>query len=164
MAERWFRASITPNLQGGYRPRVMTVEFNRNFGAKHTITSQREWHPWTQRSVFGASAAAIDAALAPFGYRTLHIMPEGLDMFLVREDVLASKGCRSDMLPTFMEVAATASLGERVHGTCSAADAARLVDSRLAIEGRMKEARAAARKAVAELNELNPGDPMCRVS
>ena len=89
----------------------------------------------------------------------------GLDMFLVREDVLAStKGCGSDMLPTFAEVAATASLGERMHGTCAAADAARRVDSRLAIEGRLEEARAAAREAVAELNELNPGDPMCRVS
>ena len=83
----------------------------------------------------------------------------------MREDVLASKGCGSDMLPTFAEVAATASLGERMHGTCAgAADAAQRVDSRLAIEGRLEEARAAAREAVAELNELNPGNPMCRVS
>merc|ERR1719353_1793821 len=49
-------------LQGlfnsGYRPRVLTVEFNSNFPHDMLVTFHKQWHAWTHRSVYGASAGA----------------------------------------------------------------------------------------------------------
>ena len=88
-------------LKGGYRPRVVAIEFNPNFAAGQLVTFQREWHAWTRRSAFGASAGAVHKVATMFGYTVVQMpshekgqdgkMPKyNMDMILVRSDLLTS--------------------------------------------------------------------------
>jgi len=148
-------------LTGGYRPRVLSNEFNINWNATQSISVERKWAPWPGTSVYGASAAALNHVIAPYGYRAVHIMPEGLDMFFVREDELERAGCTRDELPSFAYAAARAKLGRRVHRSCAPADAARLLDVPLALAGRLEDAHAAAMEAVKFSNGKHRHNPVC---
>ena len=152
-------------LERQYRPRVISIEYNRNYLLDMFVSCERKWHEWTGRSVFGASASAINLVASGFGYRAVHVMPEGYDIFYLREDVLISEqtSCTADRLPSFENLTAGL-LGARHHRRCSAQDAERLVDLRLELEGQHKAARAAAVRAVTRLNELHPNKPMCNLS
>ena len=54
-------------LEGGYRPRVFSIEYNPNFDTDQLVTCQEEWHAWTGRTVYGASAGAINHVAAMHG-------------------------------------------------------------------------------------------------
>ena len=41
-------------LSSGYRPRVLSVEFNRNFNADMLATHEKNWHVWTRHSARSA--------------------------------------------------------------------------------------------------------------
>ena len=56
-------------LAGGYRPRVISAEYNANFNASQPVSCGRRWHAWNRTSVFGASAAALNLVAEKFGYR-----------------------------------------------------------------------------------------------
>ena len=146
-----------------YRPRVISVEYNRNFLFWMKVTHVREWHPWTVRSVYGASAGAINHVATEKGYTPIHIMPNGMDMFLVRTDLLqalCTGGPRS--IPSFEALAIDAGVGKRIHRSCDPRlDLPRLVDLELELKGYHSHALFKASADVATLNRLNPGDPMC---
>ena len=149
-------------LLGSYRPRVISIEFNINFPASMHVVHERQWHAWSGRSVFGSSAGAINHVASAAGYRLVHLMPSGLDMFFVRKDLLA-KHCHLNSIPSFGELAGP-HLGRRHHGTCSATeDLPRLVDMHLELLGQHKEAQLLAVAHVKKLNSLNPTNPMCHM-
>lgn len=159
----WLLRALLLNRE--YRPRVISIEYNRNFLIDMFVSCERKWHEWTGRSVFGASAAAINLVASGLGYRAVHVMPEGYDIFYLREDVLISgrTSCTGENVPSFENLTAGL-LGARHHRRCSAQDAARLVDLRLELEARHVEARAAAMRDVRRLNDLHPNKPMCNLS
>jgi len=134
-------------LTGGYRPRVMTVEFDPNWPPDSLITFQPQWHAWTGHTVFGASAGAINIIAESFGYVPVHVM-DSLDMFLIRKDVLENH-CDMSTIPSFKEL--TRHLPHRCHRLCDGDDLTRVVYMPLALEGRMKEANT---KAVSMLRPL----------
>mmetsp|Transcript_42058 Transcript_42058/g.110752 ORF Transcript_42058/g.110752 Transcript_42058/m.110752 type:complete len:301 (-) Transcript_42058:221-1123(-) len=147
-----------------YRPRVISIEYNKNFLSWMHLTHTRKWHAWTQRSVYGASAGAIDYVARVNGYRVVNIMPSGLDMFLVRKDVLDAH-CNPRSIASFEKLAGAARLGERFHDSCSETDdLPRLVDLHLETEGRHHDAKLKARGEVVHLNSLHPDNPMCTLS
>ena len=90
-------------------------------------------------------------------------MPEGYDIFFVRDDILRASVQCYDQLPSF-EKLGHGILGVRHHRRCSAQDAARLVDVRLELDGRHELAQAAAIRDVQKLNALHPHTPMCNLS
>ena len=75
-------------MVSGYRPRVVSVEYNSNFPLDMPIACERTWAPWKRKSrVFGSSASSINMVGEMFGYKVLEIIPK-LDMFLVGKDIL----------------------------------------------------------------------------
>ena len=147
-----------------YLPRVISIEFNINFLSWMHITHTRKWHAWTGRSVYGASAGAIDYVARANGYRVVNIMPSGVDMFLVRKDLLDAH-CNPTSIASFEELAGAARLGKRMHKRCHEwDDLPRLVDMHLETEGRHHDAQLKARGEVMLLNSLSPKNPMCRLS
>ena len=79
-------------LTAGFRPRVMLVEYNYQFGATKLAFPDTSWMPhtksgaqWSGSCSYGSSAAVILAAMRPFGYALVNAAT-GLDLVLVRED------------------------------------------------------------------------------
>ena len=75
----------TPNTTT--RPRVATIEYNRNFPAGSTFA----WPPdcsetWREDRVMGSSLGAVFAVAADAGYTVVHVIDE-TDAFLVRNDL-----------------------------------------------------------------------------
>jgi hypothetical protein len=147
-----------------YKPRVISVEYNQNFLSWMHITHVREWHPWTYRSVYGASAGAINHVAQANGYTAVNIMPSGLEIFFIRQDVLVAH-CVPQSIARFEELANAARVGTRAHGTCDEKlDLPRLVDLHLEMRGYRKQAQLKAMGEVAVLNSLNPANPMCNMT
>ena len=128
------------------RPRVVSVEFNPNYGAELLLTHQREWRPWGTHSVYGASAAALNHIANVAGYTLVH-MEWRFDMFFVRTDVL-QEICDLGSIPTFD--AFSSYLPLRTQPLCNRDDLALLVDLPLALAGREREAHVAAYTAVSQ--------------
>jgi hypothetical protein len=115
----WLLKSI---LESCYWPRVISVEYNVHFAPDMLISMENKWHPWTQRNIYGASAAAINYLAALHNYTTVHIMENSLDMFLVRNDLL--EGCEA----TPFHDLAVGKMPASVHEACIEEDIARIVD------------------------------------
>ena len=151
-------------LSSGYRPRVVTVEYNSNFPPQMPLACEKKWAPWQRKSrVFGSSASSINLVAEMFGYQVVEIQKH-LDMFFVRKDVLHSK-CTSDSLPSY-ETLAEGFVGDPVHKWCNAEVAERLVDFPLALMGLEKEAKKKAMADVRELNRINTAKgikPFCDI-
>lgn len=85
----WIFLAITTR----YRPRVVSVEYNSNYGLENFTTLRcRGLHPyfdyqWGLDNIYGASLSAIDLAARHRGYSLVHVS-RGLDAFLVRSDLL----------------------------------------------------------------------------
>lgn len=62
----------------------------QNFPLHMLVTCNEEWSPWSGCKVYGASLAALAYVAEQHGYRTVHVMASGLDVFFVREDLLAA--------------------------------------------------------------------------
>ena len=136
-------------LEGGYRPRVISTEYNANFGPGQYLAMPPKWHAWSGSAAIGSGAAALNLVAEAHGYRVVHLMPVLLDMFFVRGDLLSS--CDNTTLPTFAQ-AARGIIPRRIHHTCTPAEARRMVDVRLMLRGLEVEAKA---KALAELRRSN---------
>lgn len=129
------------------RPRVISLEYNGNFLASDAVSMNETWVPWKGRSLHGASAKALVDIGARFGYRLLYLMSY-FDLFLIREDVLASK-CAPHTIPPLAEQARH-KLPTKQHLPCKSHDEVdRLVDVRY-LFGAMNAstARALARDAL----------------
>jgi hypothetical protein len=131
------------------------------------VTCNRIWAPWKRGSrIFGTSAAAIQIVAKQYGYQMVELMAIGLDVFLVRQDILNATCINADSLPTF-EWMAEGVLGLNMHSFCEKKEAReRLVDFSLALEGRDEEASKKAMDYVRELNEAREKlgeSPFCRI-
>ena len=158
--EIWLLRSL---LSGGYRPRVISIEFNPNFGHQ-LITCDRTWHPH-KGAGFGASATVINMVASQYNYTTV-FMPTGkyadqphMDMILVRSNLL--EACASGSIPSFEHFARD--LPKRTfHTTCTKEESAWIVDYPLALRGDAAGARAAAQEALQTLNRQFPqSNPVC---
>ena len=109
------------------RPRVISLEYNGNFLASDAVTMNATWVPWKGRSLHGASAKALVDVGTRFGYRLLYLMSY-FDLFLIREDVLASK-CDPDSVPSLAEQARH-KLPTKQHLPCRPHEVERIVDVR----------------------------------
>lgn len=110
------------------RPRVISLEYNGNFLASDAVSMNETWVPWKGRSLHGASAKALVDIGARFGYRLLYLMSY-FDLFLIREDVLASK-CALHTIPS-LATQAQFKLPTKQHLPCESLDEVnRLVDVR----------------------------------
>mmetsp|Transcript_4549 Transcript_4549/g.8768 ORF Transcript_4549/g.8768 Transcript_4549/m.8768 type:complete len:354 (-) Transcript_4549:2717-3778(-) len=138
-------------LQAGYRPRIISVEYNRNFPADMMISCERQWAPWMKGVVYGASAAAINLVATQKGYRVVNVMPSGLDIFLIPDDLLQQSCSNYQELPTFEDLA-KGNLGKPLHEKCSLSEVARLVDVPLYLQGKEEEAKAKGHSMILELN------------
>ena len=137
-------------LASGYRPRVVSVEYNSNFPMDTPLACERKWVPWKRKSrIYGSSAASINLVAEMFGYQVVEIMPK-LDMFFVLKDTLDSI-CTAESLASY-EFLAKEFVGVRTKSTCSREEAQRLVDFPLALKGLETEAKA---KAMANIEEMN---------
>ena len=139
-------------LEGGYRPRVFSVEYNQNFPRDMLMCCEKEWAPWQVGSrIYGASAGTFNMVAEMFGYQVVEIMPF-LDMFFVRKDIL-SEACIEETLPTYELLTRDSFVGSPIHETCALDQVKRLVDFPLALQGLDKEAKEKAMRQVRELNE-----------
>jgi hypothetical protein len=75
-------------VSGGFRPRVLTIEYNANFplGANMSCTPESRTHAFDR--AFGASLGAFGEVADETGYAIVQVVP-GLDVVLVRRDVLS---------------------------------------------------------------------------
>lgn len=87
-----FKALVAPSSP--YRPRVMTLEYNANFPVWAAVTVDDEWAAWDDSFVFGTSIGAILIVAREAGYEPVYI-EGGLDVFLVRSDILRNHGTPS---------------------------------------------------------------------
>jgi hypothetical protein len=90
------RALLAPD--SGYRPRVVTVEYNAHFpiGAMYTLRPGRAYGWDGFDLAYGAAAGALRRVAESAGYRVVYLVGH-LDMVLVRGDILDAlqlpKGC-----------------------------------------------------------------------
>merc|ERR1719345_481847 len=140
-------------LRGGYRPRVISCEFNSNFMSTHFVTMPREWVPVNSNArVYGASAAALNLVASMFGYRAVFAnVREGSDILFIRSDILEPL-CDPSTLPSTAQVFAGLPRGKHMGGKCVIKDARLLVDLPLSLAGMEEAARA---KAILDVDELN---------
>ena len=117
-------------LRSGYRPRLVTVEFNANYWGRPLAISQLDptletgdlpsgyqWASMTDSCVWGASAWAFYILLSQeHGYRLVALsIGHGTDMFFVRADQLAA----NIVLPSFADLFLHAGIhSSRVSGIC----------------------------------------------
>ena len=118
----WLLKSIL-DPSSPFRPRVMSVEFNINYSPDMMVSMEPRWYAWTGRSVYGASAGALNYIAGLAGYSVVYIMPNGMDMFFIRNDILGSCGDRDRFGKLASKVMPT-----RKHPPCDATDLSRLVD------------------------------------
>ena len=74
-------------LQGGYTPRVISVEYNSNFPINMAVTT-KEGISWGNDMVYGASLSALVMVAAEFGYSLIAVVSQ-LDLFFVRNDLFS---------------------------------------------------------------------------
>uniref|UniRef100_A0A7S4F6S0 Methyltransferase FkbM domain-containing protein n=1 Tax=Chrysotila carterae TaxID=13221 RepID=A0A7S4F6S0_CHRCT len=144
--EAWLLLGL---LQGGYRPRVFSVEFNTAFRPHDLVSHQKEWHPWNRSMVFGASAGTLNMVATMFGYKLVARVRK-LDLFFVRADILDAV-CPPSIQPEYMDH--MHGVGSKIlHGPPkSTEEAERLVDFPLALMGLTDAAR---KKAQLTLQEM----------
>ena len=78
-------------LAGGFRPAVLTIEYNSNYPLEYTLAFPDTWHfpgrgsstySWDTDCYMGSSAGAIIEVAKEYGYVVVDVEP-GLDLFLV---------------------------------------------------------------------------------
>ena len=127
-------------VSGGFRPRVLTIEYNANFpmGANMSCTPESRTHAFDR--AFGASLGAFWEVADETGYAIVQVVP-GLDVVLVRRDVLSG-------LPTLpLSHFGPTCAGIPVHAPATAARKNELMDYTVWKQtGSMAQARDAARE------------------
>lgn len=136
-------------LAGGYRPRVIGIEYNANFPPDTYITMNRTWRAWRGSAAVGTGAGALNYIATKHGYKLVH-MASYLDMFFVDEKVLQS-WCDLRTLPSYDDLS-RGMLPSRAHKSMSPEDVRWLTDYRIALSGDETAARAVASAQVQEAN------------
>jgi len=141
-------------LEGGYRPRSFSIEYNSNFATDQAIACDPVWKPWKDLgTVYGTSAAAANYVAKKFGYVPVAFVTY-LDIFFVRKDILQSTCSNFEELPTF-ETLAEGMTDRPAHVYCNReTDSRRLVDVPLFMAGKEIEARLKAQEAVDRINQV----------
>lgn len=147
-------------LESGYRPRVISIEYNANFGPDMLITCEEKWAPWIGDAVYGTSAAAIHVVAQQFNYRIVTIMPSGTDIFLIHDSVL-QEHCYNNY-PSFQELVAGI-IPFRSHLTASSTSVHRFVDFSLALQNEHQKAHLVAAAALLKLNSIFPYNPVVKI-
>jgi len=139
-------------LEGGYHPRVFSIEYNPNFAVDQAISCDPVWQPWKDKgTIFGASAAAANYVAKKFGYVPVTFVTE-LDIFFVHGDILHNTCSNFKELPSFETLAQ--GMNGPLHRFCNReTDSRRLVDVPLFLEGKEREARLKAQEAVDHINQ-----------
>eukprot|EP00775_Hariotina_reticulata_P005665 gene5665-5902_t len=76
-------------LAGGYRPRMMVVEYNRNFAPDDSyVTAYTPDEVWSGTCYFGGSGLALERIAKAFGYSLVAFDRIGLNVYFVRNDIL----------------------------------------------------------------------------
>ncbi|XRB17673.1 methyltransferase [Pseudoscourfieldia marina] len=79
-------------LKAGYRPRVVVVEFNRNFEDTCFMTfpdpTDSVQHRWEFDMVFGASLAALELLASHHDYKLIYTDQNSINAFFIRNDLL----------------------------------------------------------------------------
>ena len=142
-----FRALIS----GGYKPRVVSVEYNANFGYESTVTCDDKWQAWQHDIVYGTSMGALLRVAGDGGYEAVFVDGR-LDVFLVRSEVLKESGGQGLSIHTMKRVFP---LPQRTHGIKAETKYERFVDYDTFVKtGDMEIARSAAAKDVAAVKQL----------
>lgn len=72
-------------LRAGFRPRVVAAEINRNFHPADAYVVPYDYSKmWDGTMAFGASAGALSALLAAFGYHTVTIDQDQINLYAVQ--------------------------------------------------------------------------------
>lgn len=80
-------------LADGFRPDVLSVEYNSNFAWGVAVTVDDTWTQWMGDVVYGASAQALVDVATQFGYSLVHV-EDRLDLFFVADDRLKQSAGR----------------------------------------------------------------------
>lgn len=73
-------------LVGGYRPRLVSVEYNSNFPINFNYTVKKDFLGWNGDANYGASFLALIMMAKEFGYYPVCV-ESTLDVFFLREDL-----------------------------------------------------------------------------
>jgi len=85
-------------LAGGYKPRVLSVEYNQNYAVDEAITVPPTVWEWQGDALYGASLAALNMVAEEYGYKLVEIV-EGLDAIFVPKDLVEVGPTSSSLLP-----------------------------------------------------------------
>lgn len=82
-SELWLMKTL---LTGGYKPRLISIEYNANFhlGMSYTVKPDTIWK---QDAVYGASLSALNNVAEASGYILIAIVKQ-LDLFFIRKDLI----------------------------------------------------------------------------
>eukprot|EP00775_Hariotina_reticulata_P004390 gene4390-4643_t len=76
-------------LVGGYRPRMMVVEYNRNFAPGDSyVTAYTPDEVWSGTCYYGGSGLALERIAKAFGYSLAAFDRVGFNVYFVRNDIL----------------------------------------------------------------------------
>lgn len=74
-------------LEAGFRPRLISVEYNARFPITVAATMKPGSPKWENDAAYGASLLALNMVAEEFGYRLIAV-EEGLDAFFIRSNLL----------------------------------------------------------------------------
>jgi len=98
-------------LEAGYRPRLISVEYNKNYPLGFSYTVTREKTPvsfdYISQMLYGASMTALNKVAEEFEYSLVAVV-DGLDLFFVRNDLLT---CSAPSIESFKHLT-----NQRQHG------------------------------------------------
>ena len=80
----WLMKAILTN---GYRPRLITTEYNVNFPLEYSYTVKSGTRWLYNDMVYGASLLALNKVAEEFNYSLISVV-KGLDLFFLRNDIL----------------------------------------------------------------------------
>jgi hypothetical protein len=76
-------------LAGGYRPRMMVVEYNRNFAPGDSyVAVYTPDEMWIDTCYYGGSGLALERIAKAFGYSLVAFDRMGVNVYFVRNDIL----------------------------------------------------------------------------
>ena len=141
----WIMKSL---VKGGYRPRVMTVEYNINLPMDAVLVQALDGGN-VMDYAFGASLKAIATVGEELGYTLVHVVPE-LDAVLVRSDLL--RGVEVHPLEAWAACCTNRTIGDGNHRIPTQERVAALMDYDVfqATGGDEGKAKAAAQQYLAQ--------------
>lgn len=71
-------------LWDGFRPRVISVEYNSVFPITESVTVKEDCPKWENDAAYGASLLALNTVALDYGYHLVAVEPR-LDLFFVRD-------------------------------------------------------------------------------